>query len=56
MIALSKNPKEILPTIEINEVVHQNETIKEDLTQKAKELIQDKIDALNWYQMQELVA
>lgn len=55
MISLANNPNTILETdtIKINQPL---EEIKENLHQKAKEIIQDKIDDLDWYQMQELVA
>jgi hypothetical protein len=52
MIDLASN-KAISASIITQEPI---EVIKEDLTQKAKELIQDTIDALDRYQMQEFVA
>lgn len=56
MLLLANNPNSNTAIEKIENTIPTIEFMKDDLTQKAKELIQDKIDALDWYQMQELVA
>lgn len=56
LLSLARNEISANQPIENIEENITNEEIKEDQEQKAKELIQDKINSLHWSEMQDLVA